>query len=170
MSVISSACSPVSGCDTSKIVDLDAQFLRVDGIERVLRVHERRRAAVPLRRGNDGQRERGLARGLGPEYLDHPAARNAADAQRDVETQRSGRDRLHLVGGARVAQAHDGAFAKLFFDLAQRGRQSLLAILFHGESSTNVWRHYFTFSAAPLISYASKSTEFLSRIARCVIQ
>ena len=36
-----------------QIVDLDAEFLRVHRIERMLGVDERRRAAVPLRRGDD---------------------------------------------------------------------------------------------------------------------
>ena len=108
-----------------------------------------------------GQRERRLARGLRAENLDHAAARNAADAERDVEAQRSRRDRVHFVSGARIAQAHDGAFAKLLFDLAQRGRQSLLAILFHGDSSTTCGAHYFTFDARPLISYAPKSVSFV---------
>ncbi len=31
---MSSACSPVSGCEIRKLVDVDAELLRVDGVER----------------------------------------------------------------------------------------------------------------------------------------
>src|SRR5258706_14158706 len=102
----------------------------------MLGVHEGRGAAVALRRGDDGQGQRGLARGLRPEDLDHATTRNSSHAQRNVEAQRARRDGFHLVDGARIAQAHDGAFAKLLFDLAQRGSESFLTILFHRESST----------------------------------
>ena len=119
-----------------QVVDLDPQLLRIHRIERVLGIDKCRGAAMALRRGDDGQSQRGLARGLRAENFDDSAARNAADAERDIEAQRSRGDRVHLVGGAGIAQAHDGAFAKLFFDLAQRGRESFFAILFHRESST----------------------------------
>src|ERR1700734_3255268 len=102
----------------------------------MLRIDERGGAAVPLRGSDDGQRQRGLTGGLGPEYLDHPAARHSADTERDVEAERAGRYRFDLVGCARVAETHHRAFAKLFFDLAQRGSESFLAIFFHGESLT----------------------------------
>jgi len=51
----------------------------------MLRVDERGRAAVPLRRSDDGQRQRRLTGGLGPENLDHSAAWHTADTQGDVE-------------------------------------------------------------------------------------
>ena len=45
-----------------QVVDLDAELLRIHRIERMLGIDERRRAAVALRRGDDGKRQCGLAR------------------------------------------------------------------------------------------------------------
>ena len=85
ISAISSACSPVSGWETMQVVDVDAELAGVLGVERVLGVDERRDAAALLRLGDDVERERRLAGGLRPEDLDDAAARDAADAERDVE-------------------------------------------------------------------------------------
>ena len=41
ISQISSACSPVSGCEIEQALDIDAELLRVLHVERVLRVDER---------------------------------------------------------------------------------------------------------------------------------
>jgi len=49
MSVISSACSPVSGAD-QQVVDFDAELFRVHRIERMLGVDEGGCAAETLRR------------------------------------------------------------------------------------------------------------------------
>ena len=93
MSVISSACSPVSGCETSSSSTLTPSLLGVDRVERVLGVDEGRGAALLLALGDDLQRQRGLARGLRTVDLDDAAARQAADAERDVEPERAGRHR-----------------------------------------------------------------------------
>ena len=53
----------------------------------MLRIDERGGAAAALHFGDDLQGERGLAGGLGPEDLHHPAARQAADTQGDVESE-----------------------------------------------------------------------------------
>jgi len=50
-------------------------------------IDERRGPAVGLRGGDDGQRQRGLARGLRPENFDHATTRNTADAECDIKTQ-----------------------------------------------------------------------------------
>ena len=55
--------------------------------------------------------KRGFAGGFRAENLDHPSARNAADAQGEVHGQRAGGDDLDLLQGMGVAQAHDAAFA-----------------------------------------------------------
>jgi len=124
------------GLRDQQVVDLDAELFRINRVERVFRVDERRGSAVALRRGDDRERERRLARGLRPEDLDDAPARNSADTERDVEAQGARRNRIHFIGRARIAQAHHGAFSKLLFNLAQRGSESLLSILFHGHSST----------------------------------
>jgi len=71
------------------------------------------------------QGQRGLAGGLRAVDLDHPAARQAADAQRNVEAQGAGGDHLDVLDHLALAQAHDGALAELLLDLGQRHLQGL---------------------------------------------
>ena len=84
----------------------------------MLGVHERRHAAELLRFGNHLQRQRRLARRLGPEDLDDAAARHAADAKRVVDADGAGRNGVDRLDGALLAEAHDRALAELLFDLA----------------------------------------------------
>ena len=119
------------GLRDQEIFDLHADLLCVDRIERVLGVDERRGAAELLDLGDDLQREGGLARRLGSVDLDDAAARQAADAERDVEAERPRRDDVDVAHGDRVAEAHHGALAELFLDLAQRCGQRLLAVFVH---------------------------------------
>jgi hypothetical protein len=94
----------------------------------VLGVDERRDPALALRLGDDVEADGGLARALGPEDLDDPAARDPADPQGDVERQRPGRDGLHLHVHRVLAELHDGAPAVLLLDLLERDLQDLVAI------------------------------------------
>ena len=71
------------------------------------------------------RRQRRLARGFRPVNLDHAAARQAADAERDVEAQRAGRNRLDLDRLLVLAKPHDRALAEGAFDLRQRGVERL---------------------------------------------
>ena len=114
-----------------QVLHVHAELRGVDGIERVLGVDERGGAADALRFGDDLQGQRGLARGLRTVDLDDAAARQAADAERDVQPERAGRHRFDVVVVAGVAQAHDRALAELLFDLAERGGERLLAVFFH---------------------------------------
>ena len=97
--------------------------LRVQRVHRVLGVDERAHAAELLGLGEDVVDERRLARGLRAEDLDDAPARHAADAEREVERQRAGRDRVDADLRARVAHAHDGALAELALDLRERALQ-----------------------------------------------
>jgi len=67
---------------------------------------------------------------LRPIDLDHPAARQAADAERDVEPQRAGRDGLDLDRLART-QPHRRALAERAVDLRQRGIEGFLLVGVH---------------------------------------
>ena len=96
----------VVGLRHEQLVDVDADRARVDGIDRVLGVDERADAAHLLGLGDDLVDERRLTRGLGAEDLDDPPARHAADAEREVDRQRAGRDRRHRHDGRVVAEAH----------------------------------------------------------------
>ena len=110
----------VVGLRHQQVVDVDAQLGGVDRIERVLGIDEGCHAALLLRLRNDLQRDRRLARGLRPEDLNHAAARKAADAQRRVKGNRSRGNHGNRDHGSLASQLHDGALAKLLFDLRHR--------------------------------------------------
>ena len=101
-STISSACSPVSGWRDQQVLQVDAELLRVLDVERVLGVDEGAGAAELLHLGDDLQRERGLARRFRAVDLDHAAARQAADAERDVQAERAGGDDLDVLDRPRL--------------------------------------------------------------------
>ena len=74
------------------------------------------------------QRERGLARRFRAEDLDDAAARQSADAERDIEPQRSCGNRLHLHRMLVLSEPHDGAFAEIPLDLTQRRFEGFLLV------------------------------------------
>ena len=111
------------GLADEQILQIDAQVLRILDVQRVLGIDKGTLAAQLLHFRNDLQRQRGFARRLGAVNLNHPAARQAAHAQRHVQPQRAGGDDLDVLNHLAFAQAHHGAFAKLFFDLCQGGSQ-----------------------------------------------
>ncbi len=115
------------GLGDDQFVDVDSELLRVDGIEGVLGVDEGGGASGLLRLGDDVERERGLARAFRPVDLDDPAARKAADSERDVEAQRARRDGLDLDRLAR-AQLHRAALAERAVDLREGGLEGLLPV------------------------------------------
>ncbi len=119
-------------------VDVDAQRLGVNRVERVLGVDERGLAAHLLRLRDDVQRDSRLARGFRPVNLHDTAARQAADAQRGIQPDRAGRDMVDVHAGV-FAQAHDRALAVLLLQPGQRlfqrglfirGRRNRLYMLF----------------------------------------
>ena len=130
VSAISSACSPVSGCEISRSSRLTPSLPRVDRVERVLGVDERRRcrrcfcASAMTCSASVVLPER-----FRPVNLDDAAARHAADAQRDIQPERTRGDRLHL-NARRAAEAHHRALAERLLDLAQRSFKRLLFIHF----------------------------------------
>jgi hypothetical protein len=94
----------------------------------VLGVDERRDAAGLLGVGDGVQRYGRFARALRSVDLDDAPARQAADAQGDVEGDRAGRDDLDRRPDV-VAETHHGALAELAVDLCQRGVERLVAVL-----------------------------------------
>ena len=94
-----------------QIVQVHAEFLGVAGVQRVFRVNERREAAGLLRVGDDVEHQRRFAGRFRPEDFHDPSARDAADAQRQVNRQPAGRDDFDFHLRPRVAQAHDRAVA-----------------------------------------------------------
>ena len=135
----------VVGLRDQQILDLDAELAGVDRVERVLGIDEGADAALLLGLRHHLQGKRGLAGGLRPVDLDHAPARQAADAQRDVEPERARRDGLHLDALVVGAEPHDRALAEVLVDLIERGLERLLLVhaspfdhaerrLFHRES------------------------------------
>jgi hypothetical protein len=94
---------------------------------------------VLLHLGDDLQRQRGLAGRFRAVDLDHAAARQAAHAQGDVQSQRAGGDDLDVLDDLALAQAHDGALAELLFDLGQGGLQGLGALAVGGRCWFLTW-------------------------------
>ena len=82
----------------------------------MLGVHERHLAAHLLGRGQDVQRQRGLAGGLRAVDLNDSAAGDAADAQRRIQRQRACGNRVHLHLRL-VAQAHHRALSIVLLNL-----------------------------------------------------
>ena len=115
-----------------EIADIDAELAGVDRVERVLGIDVGRGAARLLHLRHDLQRQRRLAGGFRPVDFDHPTARQPADAERDVEPERSRGDDLQVVLHLRLAHFHDRALAELLFDLRQRGGEGLALVVVHG--------------------------------------
>ena len=113
------------GLRDQKVVELDAELPGVGGVERVLRVDEGADAAALLRLGDGVQRERRLAGRFRAVNLHDAAARKSADAERDVEAERAGRNGGDLHHLAVLPKPHDGALAEGPLDLGERGVERL---------------------------------------------
>ena len=138
LSAISSACSPWSGCETSRSSMRDAELARVADVERVLGVDEGAHAARALRLGDRVQRQRRLARRLGAVDLDDAAARQAADAEREVEADRAGRDRRR---SRRCRRPTSGMIAPLpnCFSMAAMAPATAFSLLLHAGHGSLLW-------------------------------
>src|SRR5450756_1334269 len=107
----------VVGLRHQQLVDVDADGLCVHGVHGVLGVDEGGLATEPLRLRDEVIDHGGLARRLRAVDLADAAARDAADAEGDVEGQRPGGHELHVIAHGMVAEAHDAALAELALDL-----------------------------------------------------
>ena len=108
-------------------VNVNAECLGVNRVERVLGVDKRSRAAQLLRLCNAVQRNRGLTGGFRSVDLNDSAARQTADAECEIQTDRAGRDVFDIHAGV-FAQTHNRAFAELLFDLTERSGKCFLLI------------------------------------------
>src|SRR4051812_42895033 len=93
----------------------------------MLGVDERGDATAPLRVGDRVQRHCRLTAGLWTVDLDDPAARQSADAERDVEADGAGRDHLNRCPRV-IAEAHDRAVAVVLTNLRECGIERLVAV------------------------------------------
>ena len=115
------------GLRDEEVVDVNAELGSVVGVERVLGIDEGGDTARALHVRDGVEGEGRLAGGLRSVDLDDAPARQAADAERDVEgdgARGDHGDRCALVR----AEAHDGAFAELTVDLGESGFEGLLAV------------------------------------------
>src|SRR5207248_2883535 len=65
------------------------------------------------------------ARGTRPVAIRRPPARQPAEAERDVEAERAGRDGVDLDVLVALAEPHDRALAETALDLGERGIKGL---------------------------------------------
>ena len=128
----------------------------------MLGVNERRESAAFLRVGDDVQHERGFAGRFRPENFDDAAARDAADAQGEVQRERAGRNHVNLDQRPRVAEAHDAAFAVAFGDGGDGGFEFALVrrsgLGFSGRFFGNFRRHNFFLSEPYVVGLTERDS------------
>ena len=121
------------GLADEQLVDVDPDGPRVHRVHRVFRIDEGRDAARLLCIGHGMQGDRGLTAGLRAVDLDHAAAREAADPERHIERDRTGRDDLDGRPDV-VTETHDGTLAVLLLDLSHHCGNCLVAVGLRGSS------------------------------------
>ncbi len=99
------------------VLYLYPQSVGIGGVQSVLRVHEGHLASLLLGLGHHMEGQGGLAGGLRPVDLDDAPLGEPADAKSHVQGQGACGDDLHIQGRP-VPQAHNGALAVHFFNLA----------------------------------------------------
>ena len=112
-----------------EVVDVDPDGPGVDRVHGVLGVDVGADAAVALRLGHRVHGQGRLPRRLGAVDLHDAPPGQPADAQRQVQGERTGGDGLDVHPEV-VAHAHDRALAELLLDLPQRGVQCLFPFCF----------------------------------------
>ena len=119
------------GLGDQEIVQVDAELAGIDRIERMLRVDEGADAALLLGLGDGVQGQRRLARRFRPVDLDDAAAGQTADAERDVEAERTRRDGFDFHRLLALAEPHDRALAEGALDLRERRVESFRFFFIH---------------------------------------
>ena len=122
------------GLGDQQLVEVDAEAAGVERVERVLGIDIGRDAAHALGLGDDVQGEGGLTGRFRTVDLGDPAARDAADAEGEVERDASRSGSLDLHGRAGLAHLHDRALAELALDLGD-GHFDCAVALAHAETS-----------------------------------
>src|SRR5271165_420678 len=121
----------VVGLGDEQVVDIDAEFAGVDGIERVFRVDERRLSAELLRFCDHVQGHGGFAAGFRAINLDYATARESANTQRGVNGEASAGDYADRHQHVAAAQPHDGSFTVRLFNLGYRCFEKFRFVVSH---------------------------------------
>ncbi len=102
-----------------QVFDIHAAAGRIGRVERMLHVDIGSRPASFLDFGDDVLADGGFSGRFWAVDLGNPRPRDAADAEGNVERERTGRDGFdrHVLG---FSQPHDGSFAVALDDVAQR--------------------------------------------------
>ena len=114
-----------------EVVDVDAELAGISGIERMLRIDERRLPAQLLRFGDDVQRHRGLAARFGAKDFNDAAAGETANPQRGVNRQAPAGNYTNGHQNVPATQAHDGTLTVGLFDEQYCIRQRFLFFICH---------------------------------------
>ena len=99
----------------------NAEFAGVNRVEGVFGVDKGADTAVFLALGDGFETERGFTGGFGAEDFYDTAARQTADAECQVHTERAGGDDVKVFFLLAAVHFHDRAFAEVFFDLGKGG-------------------------------------------------
>ena len=115
------------GLRNQQVFGIDAQFFGVNRVERVFGIDKGAGAAQFLGLGHPMQGQGRLARAFRAVDLDHPAAWQAADAERDIKVDGTGRENFRLHHFA-LTKTHNRALAESAFDLRDRRFQGLVLV------------------------------------------
>jgi hypothetical protein len=111
----------VIGLGDEEIVDIDAEFAGIGGIEGVFHVDEGGHAAGLLGLGDGLEGEGGFTGGFRAVDFDDAAAREAAHAQGMVEGDGTRRDDRYRLNRFLRTEPEHGTFAKLLLNGSKRG-------------------------------------------------
>src|SRR5690348_4948369 len=100
-----------------QVIDIDAQLLRINRIESVLCIDERRHAAGLLGFGDYLKRDRRFAGRFRAEDFNDASPRKATDAESSVEGDRSSRNDRDRHDSFLRSKPHDRSLTELLFNL-----------------------------------------------------
>ena len=104
-----------------QFIQIDANLLRVTGVEGMLGINKCGHATQPLCLRDDLQGERRFTRRFRTVDLDNAATRKPAAAQSNIKRQGSSRDDIQVTGCGGIAHPHHRTFAELLFNLGKGG-------------------------------------------------
>ena len=102
-----------------KLFNVHTQSAGINRIKSMLGVDKGADAAVFLALGDGFQTQGGFTGRLGAKNFDNTATRQTADAQRQVQPQRTGGNHLQVFLLVAAVHFNDGAFAEILFNLLQ---------------------------------------------------